>query len=52
MTHIVKCIQGEEEPEDAVMAHRLLSKAKAYVIIEGKLYKYGVSALLKCITRK
>jgi ribonuclease HI len=51
-TEIISLIQGNCLLDDEVYNKRMEARTRPYVIIEGKLYKYGVcSPLLKCLSR-
>ena len=51
-TEIVSFLQGNCLSDDEVYNKRMEARTKAYVIIEGELYKHGVcSPLLKCLSR-
>jgi hypothetical protein len=51
-TEIVSFLQGNCLSDDEVYNKRMETRARPYVIIEGKLYKHGVcSPLLKCLSR-
>jgi ABC-type enterochelin transport system permease subunit len=38
-------------PEDAVEARRIIRRSKAFVVVQGKLYKKSITAVLqRCVT--
>jgi hypothetical protein len=40
-------------PEDAVEARRIVRRSKAFVVVQGKLYKKSISGVLqRCVTPK
>jgi hypothetical protein len=51
-TEIISFLQGNCLSDDENYNKRMEARTRAYVIIEGELYKYGVcSPLLKCLSR-
>jgi hypothetical protein len=50
---IMAYLRGHYEPQDELEEKRLKQRARGYVVVDGKIYKSGVTeAWLRCITSK
>jgi hypothetical protein len=48
---IMAYLRGHYEPQDELEGKRLRQRARGYAVVNGELYKYGVTELwLRCIT--
>jgi ribonuclease HI len=50
---IMACLRGHYEPQDELEEKRLKQRARGYIVVNGELYKSGVTEhWLRCITSK